>query len=80
LQDGKAAAAHAALSLNGSLLCEREVSVAPAVEHKRDAGGSGGKNKGGGEGEEKVRRLRPSEWRHDKATGLTAPRPKKKWE
>ena len=75
--DGKASAAHAALGLNGSMLYEREVSVAPAVEHTREA--SSRKTKGGG-GEQEAKRLRPSEWRHDKATGLTAPRPKKKWE
>lgn len=90
--DGRGAAAHAAIALDGSMLCERTISVAPAVEKSRPSADEGEKRgkgrpprarrpgaaRDGGEGLDRERkRLRPAEWRHDKTTGLTAPRPKK---
>lgn len=80
--DGRAAAVDAALALDGTTLCDRAISVAPAVQQpKRNATKGQGRRKSsgqpGGDGGGETKRLRPAAWRHDPKTGLTAPRPKK---
>ena len=68
----------------------RKVRVGAAVQNEKpkkspSAGSGGGKGASGGSGGKRKKReaaggekdpLRPSEWRHDRAAGLTAPRPK----
>ena len=78
--DGQKAALRAAVELDGTELGERKTAVAPAAQQqngpkhsKKKKGGAGGDGDGGAEDRER-KRFRPSEWRHDKATGLTLPR------
>jgi len=80
--DGTGDPAHKALQLDGADLKGRPVKVAPAIEHEKQKRPPKRQQQAQHAQEAQEARparkahkeLRPSEWRHDRAAGLTLPR------